>query len=121
ATLGVVIGVAILWYPTAYPRGMLVAYFDHARGNYQIMTYGFALLPPLEEERYVLYVRGLRERFGVKTTAVAGCVIDEAFVWYVDGYNSVSRRLLIEDHNADIFEECRRLAREQWEAAHPQD
>ncbi len=30
----------VAWYFTAYPRGMLMAYIDHARGHYEEKRYG---------------------------------------------------------------------------------
>ena len=107
------VAVAALWYPTAYPRGMLMAYADRARGQFEIMSVGGPPLPPIEQEKRRLYLVELKERYGVEHNIVTGCVVTQSLRWYIDGYNSVSRRLLIQDHEVDIFAECRRLALEK--------
>jgi hypothetical protein len=50
-------------------------------------------------------------------------VVSEDEVWYAGGYNSVSRRLLVQKFGKDIFAECRDLAKQQWQAnqADPED
>jgi hypothetical protein len=96
-TIAVGLTSTVLWSLTAYPRGMLMAHVDHARGHFELKAYG--LPPPWEGE----YARLLEEGYGVELNPVAGCVVTEGLVWYVAGYNSVSQRLLIERYRSDIF------------------
>ena len=105
-TIAVLVGLAAYtaWYFTAYPRGMLMAYVDHARGRDEVLCYG--LPGPCFFEECQL----LQERYGVNQYLVAGCVVSHELRSYADGYNSVSQRLIIEKHGKDIFKECEALA-----------
>jgi len=94
------------WYTSASPRGMLMARIDHARGHYEVKTYGGPPPTPDEAEMYTEYARLLRERYGVELNDVAQCVVAEELARYANGYNAVSRRLLIEKYGRDIFKEC---------------
>jgi hypothetical protein len=104
----------VLWLLTAYPRGAVMAYADRARGHREVKVYGY---PPRERAEYA---RLLRERYGVKLNAVAGCVVTEELTWYVRGYNAVSSRRLNEEYGRDIFAECWEEAGRRWRAEHPQ-
>jgi hypothetical protein len=103
----VVVGwvLVVCWFVSGFPRGVLTASFDHARGRYEILTFG---KPGSEREECR---RLLADRYGVKLRAVAGCVVSFELVQYVEGYNSASRHLLKERHGRDIFEECLQLSR----------
>jgi uncharacterized protein (TIGR03067 family) len=105
---GVGLLLVVAWYASAYPRGMLMAHLDHALGHHEMKVYG--LPEPWEEE----YAELLRQRYGVKWNFVAGCVVPEELARYANGYNAVSRRLLIEKHGKDIFAKCSALAEQQW-------
>jgi hypothetical protein len=94
---------------------MIAAWADHARGHYEVQTFGYPA--PWRAE----YRRLLRERYGVEVHAVAGCVVTEDLVWYVRGYNSVSRPRIQARFGKDIFAECAEEARAAWEQAHPQE
>ena len=107
-TIMVVLGLVGLWYPTAYPRGMLMAFIDHACGHYEIQTYGYPVA------WYREYSSLLREKYDVQLNMVAGCVVWPTLEWYVDGYNSVSESLLKDKYGQDIFRECSDLAREKY-------
>jgi hypothetical protein len=113
-------GAVILWYATAYWRGMLMAYVDHTCGHYEMLGYGSPMSPE-QQEKHALYLSEMRERYNVTYTCVAGCVVSSSLRSYVEGYNSVSRRLLLEAHDVSIFDQCRRLANEKWAAEHPED
>jgi hypothetical protein len=104
---------AIGWWFSAYPRGMIAAWADGARGHNEVKVFG--LPPPWVRE----YARLVRERYGVEVNAVAGCVVSPDLVWYVDGYNSVSEPRIRARHGKDIFAECADEARAAWELAHP--
>ena len=41
ACIAAAILVAVSWYVSAYPRGMLAAWFDQARGHYEIQVLGY--------------------------------------------------------------------------------
>lgn len=97
---------ALGWWVSAYPRGMIAAWIDHARGHYEVQTFG--LPAPWARE----YRRLVKERYGVEVKAVAGCEVAENLVSYVQGYNSVSQQRILARHGKDIFAECLTEARE---------
>jgi hypothetical protein len=103
--------VAAFWFLGGYPRGMAMAYLDHARGHYEVQACG--LPPPWCGE----YDRVLEEKYGVKVNVVAGCVVSPWLDAYVSGYNEVSCRRLNERYRHDIFAECAQLAEARWKAA----
>jgi hypothetical protein len=102
----------IVWWYSAYPRGMIVAWFDLVCGHYEVKTFGY---PARWSWEYRLLIY---ERYGVKIKAVAGCVVDEELVWYVDGYNSVSYPRIRARFGKDIFAECRAEAKASWDKSH---
>jgi hypothetical protein len=105
-----------VWWLTAYPRGMLMAHLDNARGHYEVKVYGCLLMPPDEEEQFSKYAQLLNGRYGVDLHPVAGCVVTWQLKQYCSGYNSSSEGLLFEKHGKDIFAECAALARPQQNA-----
>lgn len=105
----------IVWWLTAYPRGMVVAWFDHARGHYEIKVYGFPAPWSCE------YARLLKLRYGIEVNAVAGCVVTEQLVHYVAGYNAVSQPRIETRFGKDVFAECADDARKAWEREHPNE
>jgi len=105
ALLFIVIG----WWLSAYPRGMLVALFDDARGHYEIKVYG------LPAEWSYEYARLMKLRYGVEINAVAGCIVTDQLVNYVAGYNAVSQPRIEERFGKDVFAECAEEARKSWE------
>jgi hypothetical protein len=111
AAITLVVG-GVLWYIAAYPRGMLMANIDYARGHFEIQTYGYPA------PWYGEYSRLLDERYEVKLNRVAGCVVWPGLRWYANGYNKEMRTHLIEDYGRDIFEECQQIARKASEAKH---
>jgi hypothetical protein len=57
----VVIGAASLypqWYYSAYPRGVLAAHIDHARGRHEVQLIGY---PCPWDEEYCSLLRGFRK------------------------------------------------------------
>lgn len=109
------LALAVGWWFSAYPRGMIGAWADHASGHYEIKTYGYPAPWAWEYRRLV------KERYGVEINAEAGCVVTQDLVWYVDGYNSVSRPRIVARHGKDIFAECTTEARLTYEQAHPRE
>ncbi len=105
---------AVTWRFSGYPRGMIAAWADGARGHNEVKVCG--LPPPWDGE----YIRLVRQRYGVEVNAVAGCVVTQDLVRYVNGYNSVAKPRIRTQHGKDIFAECANEAREAWELANPQ-
>ncbi|MDB5306327.1 MAG: hypothetical protein JWO38_529 [Gemmataceae bacterium] len=103
---------AVGWWFSAYPRGMLAAWADHSRGHYELK--GIGLPPPWAGE----YARLVLDRYGVAVNSVAGCVVTQDLVWYVDGYNVVSKSRIQARFGKDIFAECAEEARAAWEREH---
>jgi hypothetical protein len=102
----------LLWWPAAYPRGMVMACLDHACGHHEVLVYGLVKGPLFTSNRL------LWERYGVETH-LGGCVVTPWEDWYAEGYNAVSRRLLIWKYGRDIFSECHGEAERRWQAEHP--
>jgi hypothetical protein len=96
----------VSWYLVAYLRGMLVACFDHARGQYELQTFGFPAFWLWEKARL------LDEKYKVKLHTAGYCIVTESLHCYITGYNSVSRKLLMKKFGYDIFRECTELARQ---------
>lgn len=94
---------------------MLVAWWDHACGHYEVQVYG--LPPPWDGE----YSQLLQERYGVEVNPVAGCVVTPELVSYVEGYNAVSRPRIEARFGKDIFAECAMEVQAAWEREHPQE
>jgi hypothetical protein len=113
--IAAVVALPVLWWATAYPRGVLMAHFDHARGRYEVQTYGEGP-PPWRGE----YGRLLKERYGIRLNHVASRDVSPWVRAYADGYNSVSMSLLEEKYGEDVFRECTDEARQRWLAEHPQ-
>jgi hypothetical protein len=92
---------------------MVAAWVDAIRGHDELKVYG--LPSPWAGE----YARLLEQRYGVEIDPVAGCVVTEGLVWYVDGYNSVARPRIVARRGKDVFAECAKEARAAWELIHP--
>jgi hypothetical protein len=60
----------------------------------------------------------LEERYGVTLDPVADCSPTDYVVWYANGYNSVSQRLLLDRYGHDIVAECLHEARTKPRAGH---
>ncbi len=103
----------VAWFAGSYPRGMLMAYIDHACGHYEVKDWG--LPPPWIGE----YTRLLEEKYGVSYRSVGGCMVFPSVGWYADGYSSVSRPLLVRKYGKDIFAECAAAAEQDWRTRYP--
>jgi hypothetical protein len=97
------------WSVAAPLRGRMAARSDVRHGHYKILSYG---LPPswLPE-----YARLLRERYGVELRPVAGCIVSDGLVSYVDSYDEVSAAAVIRKFGRDVFKECEGDARRSFE------
>jgi hypothetical protein len=96
------------WSVSAPIRGNVAARIDLHRGRYQLLGYG---LPSLSRPEYESC---LCQRYNVSFRPVAGCIVSESLVSYVDAYDSevveaTNRRL---GHN--VFKECDEEATENW-------
>lgn len=98
----------LVWWLLAYPRGMMVAWFDQARGRDAIKSYG---LPPRWNREYFELVS---QRYGVSIDRVADCEVSLDTEWYAAGYNSVSRPRIRRRFGKDIFAQCDFNARAAW-------
>jgi hypothetical protein len=100
--------------PFGHLRGRTAAHIDIALGHYTTLTYG--IIPPWRPE----YARLLNQRYGVKLHTVAGCIVSESTVDYVESYNEVVESALERKfkHNVsmDTYDEARSL----WIKSHPE-
>jgi hypothetical protein len=94
---------------------MIVAWADGVRGHQEVKVFG---LPPSWAWEYA---RLVRERYGVEINPVAGCVVTQDLVWYVDGYNAVARPGIVARHGKDIFAECAEEAQAEWDLPNPRE
>ena len=99
-----------VWDGSASVRGRLAARIDLRRGRYELLGYG---LPTPSRPQYAAC---LRKSYNVEFRAVAGCIVSEPLVSYVDAYDSV----VVEDVNRrvghDVFKECSEEAERNWVA-----
>lgn len=114
----VVAGLGGLVVPTWFSmplRGAAAAWVDASRGHYEVKVYG---LPNPWDWRAAALAR---ERHGVEVNAVAGCVVTESLVSYVDAYNSVSVPRIRARFGRDVVAECETEARADWVRDHPRE
>jgi hypothetical protein len=100
----------VMWEELGGLRGQLVARLDVARGHYTLLEVGLPVSFRPE------YNRLLRERYGIETRVVAGCVVSQCFADYVGNYNTVSMRAANRRFGRDIFTECTNDANRIWRA-----
>ena len=91
-----------LWSLSASIRGNLAARIDLLRGQYQVLGYG---LPSSSRPEYA---RCLRERYGIEFRTVAGCIVSDSLISYVNGYHSVVADATRRKFGHDVFEEWAR-------------
>ena len=82
----------------ATEKAKVMALADFEQGRYRILVFG---LRRTESPREIQ----LKERYGVATTAIAGCVVSPGIVAAAEGYNSTMKPLLNRKFGRDIFEE----------------
>lgn len=58
------------------------------------------------------YDEYLKERYGVLTTPIAGCIVSDGIEGAEDGYNSTMKPLLNRKFGRDIFKEAEQASRE---------
>ena len=71
---------------------------------------GYGLPSPSRPE----YVRCLRERYSIRFRAVAGCIVSESLVSYVDAYDSAMVEAVNRKVEHDVFKECHEEAQRTW-------
>jgi len=102
------------WWLTAGTRGQLRARFDLWRGHYAIHTYGLNLAGRE-------YARILKDRYGVETHVDALCIVSESQRSYADSYNKLSTAAANRKFGHDVFKECSKEARHDWESRRAQN
>jgi hypothetical protein len=91
-------------------RGCLDARRDIRQGRYLVLGYG--LPTPWRPE----YARCLRERYNISFRPVAGCVVSESLISYVDAYHSVVDEAVRRKFGRNVFRECADNAVTNWKA-----
>jgi hypothetical protein len=111
AITGLLVVIALVegWSVSASIRGRLSARFDIRRGRYTLLAYG---LPPRGRPEYA---RLLKERYGIELYAVAGCIVSDPLVSYVDSYDEVIAAAAKQKFGHDVFKECWDEARKNSE------
>ena len=112
AFISLVLGL-VGWEASSGLRGYLAARVDVARGHYRLLEVGLPVSYRLEFDRM------LRERYGVETSVVAGCVVTEELLAYVARYNAVSMNAANRKFGHNIFKECLDDAGRIWESRKP--
>lgn len=91
--------------PQAREQATALAKRDLQNGVTRILVYGLRR-GESAEERY------LAEHYGVRTVAIAGCIVSDGILEGAKAYNEVVRAHLLALHKKDIFEEARTKAGE---------
>lgn len=102
----------VLWFAAAYPRGVLMAHIDHARGHYDYLHMGSPVAWFFDASRL------LADQYGVEISPAPGVMGWD--VWYMEGYNSASRQLLTTQFGKDVIAECFSRAEQEYRAKHPE-
>lgn len=74
AAAGVIL-FAFGWWASDYPRGMVAAWVDHARGHYEIQVLGYPPEWAWNSEQTV------PDGYGFEVKTVAGCVVNHPAPW----------------------------------------
>ena len=104
----VLLALCSLWSLNALIRGNLAARIDIRRGRYQVL--GFGLPVPSQPE----YARCLRERYDIEFRAVAGCIVSDSLISYVNGYDSVVSEAASRRFGHEVFKECANETDRKW-------
>jgi hypothetical protein len=102
----------LCWFSSLTPqmRGRVAAHVDIRRGRYQMLGYG--LPSPSRPE----YARCLRERYKIEFRPVAGCMVSESLVSYVNAYDSVIEEAARAKFGRDVVKECADESLMKWKA-----
>jgi len=110
AAIALLAVLGIGWWFSASLRGRIAAHIDVARGHYKILGYG---LPVVWQPAYA---RILKERYGIEYEGVAGCIVSDSLVSYVEGYDAVSTHAANRKFGSDIFRKASDEAKLEWES-----
>src|SRR5450755_5190335 len=77
---------------------------DFARNVYRVFVVG-------KRPAKSAYDDYLKEKYGVLTTAIAGCVVSDGIIGAQEGYNSTMKPLLNRKFGHDIFKEAEEASR----------
>jgi hypothetical protein len=108
AVVAVLVSALVFWPMTASVRGRFAGRRDIAKGQYVLLGYGEP--GPSRSD----YVRLLHERYGVEFKAVAGCIVTESLVAYVDAYDNEVFAAANKKFGHDIFKETAEEADRAW-------
>jgi hypothetical protein len=72
---------------------------DYKLGNYRHLVFGLRM----EDKSYGGY---LEQRYSIKDTRVAGCIVTGSIEEATNSYNSTMRQLLTEKYGRDVFKEA---------------
>ena len=75
---------------------------DYESGNYRYLVYGLRM----DEKSFGGY---LEERYGIKDTRAAGCIVTGSVEEATDSYNSTMKQLLTEKYGRDIYKEAEEM------------
>jgi hypothetical protein len=103
----------IAWDEASFTRGQLTAHFDIARGHYKILGYG------LPAPGYSEYIRTLHDKYNVEFDPVAGCIVSQSLISYVNGYNGVSEAAANRKYGRDIIHESLKEANTRLNNSRP--
>lgn len=82
----------------ATEKAKAMALADFEQGRYRILIFGLRRTESPGEIQ-------LKERYGVATTSIGGCVVSPGIVAAAEGYNSTMKPLLNSKFGRDIFKE----------------
>ena len=103
------------WSYSAATRGRLAAHIDIARRHYKILGYGYP------SPWRVGYSHLLHERYGIEYEAVAGCIVSDSLVDYVDAYDKVSIAAANSKFGHNVNKETAEEAIRIWQLQHPSE
>jgi hypothetical protein len=98
-----------VWSGSASMRSQVSARFDIGRGRYELLLYGLPTGSRPEFQRL------LRDRHGIKTETVAGCVVSETLQSYVDSYNAAIADAAKRRFGHDVVKESAETADRNWD------
>jgi hypothetical protein len=103
----------LVWYkcgftPFAAVFGGMAARWDVSRGHYQVLGYG---LPVPWRFRYAEL---MEKKYGVKFHAVAGCIVSQSTIDYVDAYDDVSESAIRKKFGPDVVRAAAEQAETEW-------
>jgi hypothetical protein len=102
----------IAWLQSESVRGRIAAEMDVRRERFFVLGFG---LPPAWLPDYA---KLLHDRYGIEYRAMAGCIVSQSLISYVDGYNSVSTAAINRKYQMDVPLETAEEAQRDWVRLH---